>query len=53
MKILFSELLITTNSVGIVTGYGLDGLVSIPGKGKKFISSLQVPDRLWGQPPIQ
>jgi hypothetical protein len=41
------------NLVGIATAYGLDGRVSIPGKDKKFISSPQRPDRLWGQPPIQ
>jgi hypothetical protein len=27
------------SSVGIATGYGLDGRGSIPGKGKKFFSS--------------
>jgi hypothetical protein len=28
------------SSVGIVTGYGLDGLGSIPGRGKRFSSTL-------------
>jgi hypothetical protein len=33
--------------VDIETGYGLDGLGSIPGRGKGFISTPQRPDRLW------
>jgi hypothetical protein len=42
---------ILDSSVGIGTGYGVDGRGSIPGKGKRFVSSPQCPDRLWG-PPI-
>jgi hypothetical protein len=40
------------SSVGIVTGYGLDGLGSIPGRGKIFFSSPQDPDRIWGPPSL-
>jgi hypothetical protein len=29
-------------------GYGLDSRGSITGKGKKFVSTPQCPDRLWG-----
>jgi hypothetical protein len=36
--------------VGIATGYGLDGQGSIPGRCKRFFSSSQRPDRLWGLP---
>jgi hypothetical protein len=39
------------SSVGIQTGYGLNGSGSIRGRGKVFFSSPQVSDRLWG-PPI-
>jgi hypothetical protein len=39
------------SSVGIATGYGLDCRGSIPGRGKKFLSS-QLPGRLWGQPSV-
>jgi hypothetical protein len=34
------------NSVGITTGYGLDGRESILCRGKEFFSSPQRPDRL-------
>jgi hypothetical protein len=35
--------------VGIATGlYGLEDRGSIPGRGKRFFSSPQRPDRLWG-----
>jgi hypothetical protein len=34
-------------SVGIVMGYGLDGLGLIPGS-ERFFSSPPHPDRLWG-----
>jgi hypothetical protein len=40
------------SSVSIVTGYGLDGQHSIPGRGKRFFSSTQCPDRLWVQPNL-
>jgi hypothetical protein len=32
------------------TGYWLDGRGSIPGKGKRFFSVPQHPDRLWPYP---
>jgi hypothetical protein len=35
------------SSVGIATGYGLDGWGSNPGRGKRCFSSAQHPDRLW------
>jgi hypothetical protein len=34
------------SSVDIATGYGLDGLGSIPSMGKRFFSSLRRPKRL-------
>jgi hypothetical protein len=39
------------SSVGIATGYRLDGRSSIPGRDKIF-SSPQRPDRLWGPPSL-
>jgi hypothetical protein len=36
------------NSVGVATGYGLDGRGLILGTGKKFFSSPQHPGRKWG-----
>jgi hypothetical protein len=33
--------MILDSSVGIATGYGLDGLGSIPGRGKRFLHSVQ------------
>jgi hypothetical protein len=33
-------------------GYRLDGRGSIPVRGKKFLSSPQRPDRLWGPPSL-
>jgi hypothetical protein len=38
------------SSVGIATGYGLDGLGSIPGMSKRFLSPSRRPDRLWTPP---
>jgi hypothetical protein len=38
--------------VGIETGYGLNGRSSIPGKGNKFFSTPQCPDRHWGLPRL-
>jgi hypothetical protein len=35
-----------SNRVGIATGYKLDGRGSIPGRGRRFMSSPQGPDRL-------
>jgi hypothetical protein len=40
------------SSVSIATGYGLDGQGSIPGRGKKFFSTLQRPDWLWCPPSL-
>jgi hypothetical protein len=39
-------------SVSIATGYWLDDRGSIHGNGKRFISSPQRPDRLWGPPRL-
>jgi hypothetical protein len=39
-------------SAGIATSYGLDDWVSIPGRGKRFFSIPQRPDRLWGPPSL-
>jgi hypothetical protein len=39
------------SSVDIATGYGLDARGLIPGRGKRYLSSPQRPDRFWG--PIQ
>jgi hypothetical protein len=38
------------SSVGIATGYGLEGRDSIPGGRKRFFSTPQCPDELWGSP---
>jgi hypothetical protein len=38
-------------SIGIATGYELDGPGSIPGNAR-FLSSPQCPDRLWGPPSL-
>jgi hypothetical protein len=40
------------SSVGIATGYELDCRGSIPGRGKRFFSPPQRPDRLWGPPSL-
>jgi hypothetical protein len=39
------------SSVGVVTGYGMGGRVSVPGRGKIFFSPYR-PDRLCGLPSI-
>jgi hypothetical protein len=39
------------SSVGIATGYGLDGPGAVPG-GARFFSSPQCPDQLWGPPNL-
>jgi hypothetical protein len=36
------------SSVSIETGYGVDSRGSIAGRSKKFLSTTQRPDRLWG-----
>jgi hypothetical protein len=36
------------SSVGIATGYGMDGGGSIPGRGKIFFLTPQRPEQLWG-----
>jgi hypothetical protein len=40
------------SSDGIEMGYGLDGRGSIPGKGKRFFSTSQHLDRIWGSPGL-
>jgi hypothetical protein len=40
------------SSVGIATCYDLAGRGSIPGRRKRFLSSPQRPDRLWGSPSL-
>jgi hypothetical protein len=40
---------IRDSSVGIATGYGLDGRGSISGGGKRFFCTPQHPDRLLGR----
>jgi hypothetical protein len=40
------------SSVGIATGYRLDGQSSIPGEGKRLFSTSQRVDRLWGPPSL-
>jgi hypothetical protein len=40
------------SSVSIGMGYGLDGLGSIPGRGKRFLSSPLCQKRLWGPPSL-
>jgi hypothetical protein len=37
---------------GIATGFGLDGQGSLPGRSKKFFSTPQRPDQLWGPPSL-
>jgi hypothetical protein len=39
-------------AVGTVTGYGMDGRGSIPGRGIKRFSVPQCRDRLWGLPSL-
>jgi hypothetical protein len=40
--------MIRDSSVGIAMGYGVDAQVSITGRGKRFFSTPQRPDQLWG-----
>jgi hypothetical protein len=40
------------SSVGIATGYGLDGRGSISGKDKRFFYTSQRPDRPWDPPSL-
>jgi hypothetical protein len=40
------------SSVGIGTGYGMDGQGSIPGRSKRYFSSPQGSDRLWNPPRL-
>jgi hypothetical protein len=48
-----TNVLVSQNSsVGVATGYGLDGRGSIPRSGKRFFSSPQRPDWLWGSPSL-
>jgi hypothetical protein len=46
----YQVLLSRDSSVGMVTGYGVDGRGSIPGSGKRYFSSAACLDRLWGPP---
>jgi hypothetical protein len=38
------------SSIGIATGWGLDGRGSFSGKGKEIFRTSQRPDRIWGHP---
>jgi hypothetical protein len=51
---IYSELYLHSESgyLSQTTGYGLDGRSSIPGRGKRFLSSPQCPDRLSGSPSL-
>jgi hypothetical protein len=35
------------SSLGVATGYEVDGRGSIPGRSKRFFSTPRCPDRLW------
>jgi hypothetical protein len=48
----FGSFLALDNSVGIGMCYGLDGQGSILGRGKRFFSTPQCPDRLWTPPSL-
>jgi hypothetical protein len=37
-------------SIGITTGYGIDGQATIPGRCKILFLTSQGPERLWGHP---
>jgi hypothetical protein len=41
------------SSAGLVTGYGMHGWSSIPGRGKRFFSTPQSLDGLWDPPSLQ
>jgi hypothetical protein len=45
MKVYKRKTVNLDGSVGIATGYGLDGRGSSPGRDKRFFCSLQRPDR--------
>jgi hypothetical protein len=51
-EIYFNVYLNRDSSVGKATSYGLNGRGSIPGKDKRFLSSPEHPDRLWGAPNL-
>jgi hypothetical protein len=40
------------NTLNVCLPDGLDGRDSIPGRGKRFFSTLQRPDPLWGSPSL-
>jgi hypothetical protein len=40
------------SSVGTATGYELDGMGTIPGRGNQFFSSPQGPYGLWDPPSL-
>jgi hypothetical protein len=46
----YHAIIFRASLVGIGTDYGLDGQGSIFGTGKRFFSSPQCSDRLWGPP---
>jgi hypothetical protein len=46
------SLFLLDSSASVVTGYGLDGWGSIPGRGKRFFSTPQNPDKFWGPPGL-
>jgi hypothetical protein len=40
------------SSVGIAIDYGMESHGLIPGSFKRFISTLEHPDRFWGSPSL-
>jgi hypothetical protein len=52
MVIIYFKVIAREHSVDIATGYGLVGQDSIPGKGKRFISTPQYPNLLWHSPSL-
>jgi hypothetical protein len=46
----YHAIILRASSVGIATGYGLDGQGSIFGTGNRFSSNPQSSDRLWDPP---
>jgi hypothetical protein len=51
-SLIFYRLWIRDSLVSITMGYGLDGWGSIPGRAKRFFSTPQHPDQLWGPPSL-
>jgi hypothetical protein len=53
--LLFIEILLLVSAgitVGIATGYWLDGRGSFPGRDRRLFSTPHLPDRLWGPPSL-